>query len=150
MAYERLLDKTTQPTHKEMLNVTGNAGPSWQLLTKELATRYDVEPECRFGGKKYGWQLKYRRGGRTLCGLYPEQGALTALVVLGRKETDKAMAQLDQLPADVRTTLLETEPYHDGRWLWIRVHTLEDAQSVLLLVACKRRPLVRKETWRSA
>ena len=145
MAYERLLDKTTEPTLEQMQEYTGEAAPQWRLLISELGSRYEVEPERRFGGKKYGWTLRYRRGGRTLCCVYPECGAVTALVVLGRKEVEKAMAQIDDLSPSVRMALTETEQLHDGRWLWIRVHTSKDAQSVLLLVACKRRPLVRKK-----
>ena len=144
MAHERLLDKTAEPTLEQMQEHTGEAAPQWRLLISELASRYDVEPELRFGGTKYGWTLRYRRGGRTLCCVCPERGAVTALVVLGRKEVDKAMAQIDDLSPSVRTALTETGQLHDGRWLWLDVGSLEDAESILRLVLCKRRPVKRK------
>jgi len=146
MSHERMLDKAVEPTFEEMSQFTGEMAPIWQRLTSELAERYDVEPERRFGGKKYGWTLRYRRGGRTLCCVYPERGAVTALVVLGRKEVDKAIAAIDELSPSVQTVLTETEQFHDGRWLWLHIGSQEDAESVLRLVLCKRGPVRRKAT----
>jgi hypothetical protein len=75
-----------------------------------------------------------------LCYLFPEAGAFSVLLVLGKKEAEQAQAAADELGANARAVLEGTEQLHDGRWLWIRVLTLDDAEDVKLLLRAKRKP----------
>ena len=52
----------------------------------------------------------------------------------------KALAMLDEFGPEVRTVLENTEQLHDGRWLWIRVLSVDDAGDVKKLLRLKRRP----------
>jgi hypothetical protein len=61
----------------------------WIALRSFLAETYDIVPVFNPGGKRYGWNLQYRVGGRPLCELYPEHGSFTALVILGGVELDE-------------------------------------------------------------
>ena len=74
MAYERLLDKSRQPSDGEMAESTGGLSDAWKSLRAFIEANYGIEPVVKFGGKKYGWLVNYRKGGRPLCDLYPEQG----------------------------------------------------------------------------
>ncbi len=141
MSYERMLDKTRQPTNPEILSYIGQpAGDCWSALNRYLRETYQIEPEVKFGGAKYGWQLSYRKGGRPLCDLYPENGAFTTLVVLGGKESAQALSDLDAFGRNVRACLENTPAFHDGRWLWIRVHQPRDVEDIQRLVLYKRKP----------
>ena len=57
-------------------------------MRQYVENNYDFTPELLFSGKKYGWTIRYRKSGKTLCSLLPEKGAFTVLVVLGGKEVD--------------------------------------------------------------
>jgi hypothetical protein len=140
MNYERMLDKDTEPTEEDMLKRIGEKAELWLDLREYLADCYDHVPEVVFGGKKYGWAVRYRKSGKTLVTLFPEEGAFTALVVLGKKEGGKAQALVDELSPDVRTLLDNAEQLHDGRWLWIRPLCTADIESVKSLLGTKRRP----------
>ena len=140
MDYERMLDKTHQPTEAEILETVGQTA-AWLDLRQYIETRYgDWPPELKFYGKRYGWTVRYRKSGKTLCSLFPERGAFSVLIVLGKKEVEKALAMADGFGANTRAVLEGTEQLHDGRWLWIRVLNVDDAEDVKRLLRAKRKP----------
>lgn len=139
MSYERMLDKAHEPTDQEILNTIGETG-AWLDLRAYIEEHYDFAPQLAFYGKKYGWAVRYRKSGRTLCSLFPERGAFSALVVLGKKGAEKALSMVDDLTPAVGRVLTETDQLHDGRWLWVRVHGLDQANDVKLLLSAKRKP----------
>src|SRR5512137_2442035 len=94
--HERMTDKTTQPSDIDMLNVIGSPlAEAWTTLRRFLAETYGIEPLFNSGGKRYGWNLQYRVGGRPLCEMYPERGSFTALVILGKAELDQALERIE-------------------------------------------------------
>ena len=138
MAYERMLDKEHPPTDQEILDTIHDT-TLWLQLREYLAAAYDVTPELINYGK-YGWTLRYRKSGRTLCSLYPERGAFSMLIVLGKKEVAKALSMVEQFNANVRKVLQDTPQLHDGSWLWIRVLEQSDVDGVIELLKLKRKP----------
>jgi hypothetical protein len=143
--HERMLDKSRQPTDAEMLAVIGAAiAPAWTALRHFLAGTYAVEPVFNSGGQKYGWNLQDRLGGRPLTEIYPENGSFTALVILGKKELDQALARLDTFGPTVQRALTDTPRLHDGCWMYIRLsdpQTCEqDARDIQELILIKRKP----------
>jgi hypothetical protein len=139
--HERLLDQNVQPTPEDMArHIGGKPRELWRSLTEYLSLHYRHVPELDFGGRKYGWSIRYRRGGKTLVTLFPKRGAFTALVVLGRKEVEKAEGTLDKMSAGGRRLFQDTDQLHDGRWLWIRPSSMADVESIKLLVNAKRQP----------
>ena len=93
----------------------------------------------------YGYSNhRYRKSGKTLCSLFPESSAFTALVVVGRKEAEKVSRILDELSPATRKLIGDTKQLHDGRWLWIRVLEPAQVEDVKRLLATKRKPIVRK------
>ena len=93
-----------------------------------------------FYGKKYGWTIRYRKTGKTLCSLFLEKGAFTTLVVLGKKEADNILLVSDDFSPRVKTLIENTEQLHDGRWLWIRVLNVDDLNEIKELLEVKRKP----------
>ena len=114
----------------------------WQSLVDFIAVQYQIPPDLNFGGKNYGWNLWYRKSGKTLVSLFPQQDGFVAQVILGKDQVEKALA-LD-LGENVGCVLRETPQLHDGRWLFILVKTARDVQDVEQLLQLKRRPLKAK------
>ena len=138
MPYERMLDKDHQPTDREISKTIGDTAP-WLELKQYIESSYAFAPELADYGK-HGWTIRYRKSGKTLCSLFPEKGAFTALVVLGKKEAEKALSMMDQFNTSVRKLLDNAEQLHDGRWLWIRVRKQSDISSIKELLKLKRKP----------
>jgi hypothetical protein len=140
MGYERMLDKAHQPSEEEILDMIGQT-TAWLDLTHYIEESFDFVPELAFYAKQYGWTLRYRKKGKTLCSLFPESGAFSALVVLGKKEAEKALSLLNEFSPTVCAALEGTEQLHDGQWLWIRVSNVETANDIKALLRIKRRPV---------
>ena len=136
-----MLNREIEPTEKDVVRHLGaKAAVLWSSLREYLSVHYEHIPELDFGGRNYGWSIRYRKSGKTLVTLYPERNAFTALVVLGKKEVGKTEGFQDKLSIRVRKLLQETDQLHDGRWLWIRPSSKADVQSIKLLLSAKRQP----------
>ena len=143
------MDKTTQPSDADMTNWIGlPIAVEWIALRKFLEETYDIIPIFNSGGKRYGWNLQYRIGGRPLCETYPEHGSFTTLVILGKVELDQALDRIETFGPIVRQALTETPRYHDGCWMYIRVSdTLtchQDVHDIEQLIMIKRKPSGKK------
>jgi len=134
-------DKSQPPGVEDLQAAMGNAHPLWERLQRFIETNYQIPGELSYGGKKYGWNLWYRKSGKSLTSLYPQQDHLVAQVVLGRDEGERALAL--PLGDHVGQMLRDTPLLHDGRWLFIPVMSETDAADVEQLLLVKRRP-VRK------
>jgi hypothetical protein len=142
-----MTDKATKPSEEEMTNFIGEpARRAWLEIRKFIEDHYDIMPETIFGGAKYGWEVRYRKSGKTLCSLTPEKGAFTVLIVLGKKESEKALSTRDELSSKIYKLIENTKQLHDGRWLWIRLSTASGTEDVKKLLQMKRKP---KKTWLS-
>jgi hypothetical protein len=137
----RLLDREQKPDPKEINRVIGyDAKKAWNEIQKFLEKYYKIEPETVFYGSNYGWNIRYRKSGRTLCSLFPEKGSFSFLIVFGKKEVEKAIGVLDEFSGNIQDIILNTEQLHDGRWLWIRVHKKEEIEDIKKLIKIKKRP----------
>ena len=135
-----MTDKACKPTEEEIASFIGErAKEAWLEIKRFIEDRYDFVPETMFYGKKYGWTIRYRKGGKTLCSLFPEKGGFTVLIVLGKKESEKALSMRDELSSKIHKLLGDTKQLHDGRWLWIRLLTTSDTDDVKKLLQIKRR-----------
>jgi len=143
--YERMTDKTTQPSDADMIAVIGlPLADAWNALRRFLVETYNIVPIFNSGGQKYGWNLQHRIGGRPLCEMYPEHGSFTALVILGKAELDQALGRLETFGPTVRQALVETPRFHDGCWMYIRVADpitcQQDVQDIEQLILIKKKP----------
>ena len=138
--FQRFLDKEKLPSAAEISRaLTSAAEPLWQALTGYLSTAYDFAPESKYG-RKSGWAFQYRRSGRTLCTLFPEEKAFTVLVTLGKNELARLEPQFAGLGKRTQEIVEQAHQYPDGKWLWIRVMEERDVEDIKTLIACKRRP----------
>ena len=133
-------DKEYQPTETAVLEALGAKRPLWEELTHFIADNYPIPGEWNFGGKNYGWNLWYRKSGKTLVTLFPQDRYFVAQIVLGKDQVEPALAL--KLGKNVGTALAETPQLHDGRWLFIKVKTKRDVTDVQQLLQVKRRPSV--------
>lgn len=136
-----MLDKDHVPSEKEILDYLGNrAGEAWADIVSFLRTSYDFSPELDYGGIKYGWSIRYRKSGKSLCTLHPEKGAFTILIVLGRKEVEQFQKHINDFGPKFVGLFESGQQFHDGRWLWIRILDKSDTEDTRRLLTMKRKP----------
>lgn len=139
----RMSDKDTEPTDDDIIRFINdkNATSSWVQLQDFLATSYNLHTqEPQFGGQKYGWCIRYRRGGKTLCTLYPEKNGFTILIVYGKKEVEKFTDHKSEFSEQLVSLFRETKQLHDGKWLWIQICESKLLEDIKKMLAIKRRP----------
>lgn len=114
--------------------------PYWPALRNFIESTYGVPPLIEYSrcGSAPGWNMKYRKGSRALCTLYPdlpEAGQFTCMVVIGAKEADRAEALLPACDPGIQE-LYRTAggAGANSRWLMIAVTSdriLEDVKALL-------------------
>jgi hypothetical protein len=140
MSFERMLDKETPPTPESIAAYIGKeAVAAWDDIIVFLDENYNFTPEAVFGGKKYGWAIRYRRSGKSLCALCPEKGAFTVLIVIGPKVIEQ-LADLSVFSPGVAATISGAHQYPDGCWLWLRVLSRDDTNDIKRLLQIKKKP----------
>jgi hypothetical protein len=142
MSIGTFLDKDHQPTLPEVFEALGTKQPLWEKLTLFISSNYPISGEWNFGGKKYGWHVWYRKSGKTLISLFPQQGGFIAQIVLGKDQVEQALDL--KLGKNVGTVLKETPHLHDGCWLFIQVKTEKDIKDIQQLLQVKRKPMPQK------
>lgn len=140
MAYERFLDKSQIPSEDVILTTLGQTKVLWLDIQEYIRKNYDFIPELIFFTKEYGWSVRYRKGKKMLCCLFPESGAFSILIVLGKEEAERVDLTKNRLNDAVKQVFENTEQFHDGRWMWIRVIEIGDILSFKLLLTAKTKP----------
>lgn len=133
-----ITDKSYQPTVDELGEYMGT--PLFPALLSHMEKEYKALLSVEYSGDRLllGWNLRFRKGGRTLLRLYPRQGGFAVLVVVGRRERERAEALLPGMSADMREIYENTKEGMGQRWLLIEL-TGEDAlyEDVLRLVSLR-------------
>jgi hypothetical protein len=132
-------DSKHQPTPEEIRLALGSCFPLWERLTTFIKKSYRIEGTwSTWGPAKTGWNLRYRRKGKSLTALHPQQERILAQIVLGKAQVERAL-QLE-LGEKISRMLQESPQLRDGRWLFIPVTSESDAKDVEKLLLAKMRP----------
>ena len=112
----------------------------WQTFRSLVEEKYEMEFLWNKGFGDWVYELKYRRGGKTLVTLYAKRGVFSVWIVLGRAEREKFDAAREAFSSAVQAVYDGTKSYHDGKWL-----AFDNAEEALFpdlirLLALKRRP----------
>ena len=132
-------DKT--PTAEELKNLVGEyLYDIWTHLTEFIDERYDTEHLWNSGGKKWNYEYKYRRGGKTLCSLYAKEKCIGFMVIFGKDERLKFEADKTDYSKKTQAVYDEAQTYHDGKWLMFSPKDTTKFHDYLKLLAIKRKP----------
>ncbi|UCD39707.1 MAG: DUF3788 domain-containing protein [Candidatus Bathyarchaeota archaeon] len=128
-----------QPTPDEIRSALGSCFPLWERLTTFIEKSYQIKGTwSKWGPAKSGWNLRYRRKGKSLTALHPQRERILAQIVLGKAQAEHAL-QL-KLGDKISQILREAPQLRDGRWLYIPVTSESDAEDVEQLLLAKMRP----------
>ena len=136
MNWNQRYPKSQQPSLGEIAAYIDS--PLWGNLCSWAETTYSIAPKVEHStcSGAPGWNVKYKKGGRALCTLYPDDGAFTAMVTIGSKEAAEAELLLPTCSDYLRDLFARTSLFNGGRWLMIRVtdaRVLEDVKTLIRL-----------------
>jgi hypothetical protein len=134
--YSCFVERGREPSCEEVRKALGKACPAWDELERHLAEVYGLKGSFHFMyGQRYGWALRFERGGKLALAMYPNGGHLTVQVVLGRAHVAQAMTM--RLPLRVSKALKAAKDYPEGRWLFVPVSSRQGAREMRNLIALK-------------
>lgn len=125
----QLYDESNQPTWENIKEYVNNE--LWDELCTFIQNAYEVSPRIEYSkcSMQKGWNIKYKKRGKSICTLYPEKGFFIVLIVIGEKEQSESELVIPSCNAYIQNLYEETPFSCGGRWLMIEVKdksTLED------------------------
>lgn len=112
----------------------------WLSLSAAIDERYDMEGSWNNGGKKWIYEYKYRKGGKTLCSLYARENCLGFMIIFGKDERLKFEENRESFSAEVQKIYDESKTYHDGKWVMFYPEDSSMFDDFMRLLAIKRKP----------
>jgi len=138
----RLTESGKPPIPSQIVEWIGrDAYKFWKRITRLIEQNYPnvFSPEWLFGGKKYGWSLRYKKG-KSFCTLIPEKNRFAIQIVFGAEERANVENMRDKLSSRTQKEYDKAKTYHDGWWLLLTVDTDKVVDDVEQLLAVKRKP----------
>jgi len=110
----------------------------WREMNGFLQQAYGIQPQTAYSGcsAQPGWNVKYKKGGKSLCSLYPIDGYFIALVVIGAREEAEAELLMPLCSGYTQNLYAQTAFSAGGKWLMMNVtdeKILEDAKNLIKL-----------------
>lgn len=134
-----LKDINYQPDIQELQDYIGNPlfPQFYQFMNEEYhalcSTQYSKDVWLQ------GWNIKFRKAGKSLCVVYPKENYFTVLVVIGKKEKERTESLLPLLSEEMQNIYDATKEGMGQRWLMIDLHAEDRVyQDVLKLIRIRR------------
>ena len=133
------LDKNVRPELETITDWVDS--PLWTQLLQHMDEVYQSKPVIEYSGcgMAPGWNVKFRKSGKGLCTLYPQQGGFVALVVIGQKEKQETELILPTLSAYTQALYQNAKEGMGQRWLMFSVQDEGVLDDVKQCIAIRRR-----------
>ena len=112
----------------------------WTSLRQLIEQKYNMEQMWNHGGKKWTYEYKYRRGGKTLCALYAKEQTIGFMVILGKDERTKFESMREMFSNAAQKIYDETTTFHDGKWLMFELKDTSLFNDIERLLSIKQKP----------
>lgn len=121
-----LQDKSIRPDIDEISKYIRN--PVFIQFCRKINNTYNCKETIEYSGcsLEKGWNIKFKKSGKTLCTIYPREGYFTVMVVIGRKEKESVEKILPECTAELQTIYNQTKEGNGQRWLMIDLEDHED------------------------
>lgn len=125
-------NKNIPPTLEEMGEYIRN--PIFLQFCTEIRDTYKCSEKIEYSSCSWekGWNVKFKKAGKSLCTIYPREGYFTVLVVVGKKEKMPVEEMLSGCTAELRGIYHRTKEGNGQRWLMIDLEDKDDLYDDLL------------------
>ena len=107
------------PTLDEISEYTHN--PLFLIFCTEIKKKYQCKEKIEYSSCSWepGWNVKFKKSGRSLCTLYPKDGYFTVLVVIGKNEKSIVERILHQCTPVIQEIYHQTAEGNGQKWVMI-------------------------------
>lgn len=85
-------------------------------------------------------QVKFKQGAKTIVTIDIREDKYTFLIIYGKAEREKFEAIKDEFSQYIKEHYDNTKNYHDGKWMFIDVYTLDVLEEIKKLILIKKKP----------
>ncbi len=137
MDWQEIFPAEKEPSMEEITAAVTNV--TWDELNAYMQQTYSVQPKIEYSccGGAPGWNVKYKKGGRSLCTLYPAAGRFTCLVCIGRREAVEAELLLPACTEYTQKLYGSVPPLNGSRWLMMDITSEEILSDAKRLIATR-------------
>lgn len=141
--WARLFPMDQEPSMEKFDQYADN--PLWPELRRYLKDAYGAEPRMDYSrcGLEPGWNVKFRKGNKSLTTVYFRPGYVTAMVSVSPKDKAGAEGVLLTCTEYTRTLYRNTASSKMGRWLMMDLTSPEVLEDLKALLALRVRPAER-------
>lgn len=115
--------------------------PVFEQFCSDIKDRYKCSEKIEFSSCSWesGWNVKFRKAGKTLCTIYPREGYFTVMIVVGTKEKEAVEAVLPECNAGLREIYDKTRDGNGQKWLMVDLEDKEEMyRDIFRLIAIRR------------
>lgn len=129
------------PTNEELVALIGQPlFEVWIKISDLIDSKYEMERLWNSGGKKWTYEYKYRRGGKSLCALYVKENVFGFMIIFGKNERAKFEANRNEYSLEVQRIYDESTTFHDGKWMMFELTDTSLFADMEKLLLIKRKP----------
>jgi len=125
MKWNELYNSDRIPSIEDIRAYIGEAKPNWDKLVLYIEETYKAKRQLDFSkcSAQPGWNVKYKKSGKSLCTLYPMPNHFIVLVVVGAKEEDEVELAMEVgVFSEYVKELYQKSAFSAlGRWLMIEI-----------------------------
>lgn len=116
-----LQDKEHCPSFEELTEYIRN--PVFRIFSQKIRTDYNCREKIEYSScsLEKGWNIKFRKSGRTLCTIYPRESYFTVMLVVGRKEKEPFETILPDCNVTLQEIYRQTKEGNGQRWLMVEL-----------------------------
>lgn len=109
-------------------------------IVDEITSLYDTQQTWNNGGKKWTYEYKFSKRGKSLCAFYFRENTLGFMIIFGKDERNKAEEIRNELSPHVTETYDSALTFHDGKWVMFNITDYSITEDLKKLLFIKRKP----------
>lgn len=133
MTWDALYPKTTMPDFEQIGAYIQN--PLWNEMHAYLTETYNALPKIEYSGCSLkGWNIKYRKKGKNLCTIYPQEGCFKILVIASERQQVEIEFFIQTCCREVQEAYENTKFFNGGKWLFLDITDTKIQKDILELI----------------
>ena len=109
-------------------------------IVDEITLLYNMDQAWNNGGKKWTYEYKFRKSGKTLCAFYFKENMLGFMIIFGKEERTKVEEIRNELSSDILETYDNAQTFHDGKWVMLNITDYSMIEDFKKLLFIKKKP----------
>lgn len=121
MTWNKIYGLDKMPSFKQIKEYVNNSylDELCSFIEKTYSVDQSIEYSCC--SLMPGWNIKYKKKGKSICTIYPAEGKFCSMVTISGKNQAEIEFMLPSCDNYVQDIYKNTKPFNSSRWLMIEV-----------------------------